>query len=113
MAERDYLGGFTNTVIHHEADGSVVVEERQDAEPIIDRANSKRNSRFAGKSGDFQEEFDVPMVLVLAWQRECGAQMFSDEHMAYMNAKLRSPEYAYLSLAPKLRDPHILITGSR
>lgn len=113
MADRDYLGGFTNTVIHRESDGTVIVEERQDAEPILNRNARKRNERFAGKSSDFQEEFDIPMVLVLAWQRECGAQMFSEEHMAFMNMKLRSPEFQYLTTAPKMRDPRVLISGAR
>lgn len=113
MADRIYLGGMTNTVLHCEADGTIVVEEKQDAQSILDQNARKRNERFAGKSGDFQESFDVPMVLLIRWQQECKQPMFSDEHMAYVDAKLRMPEFQYLTVAPKLRDPHILITGAR
>jgi len=113
MADRIYLGGMTNTVLHCEADGTIVVEEKQDAQSILDQNARKRNERFAGKSGDFQESFDVPMVLLIRWQQECRQPMFSDEHMAYVDAKLRMPEFAYLTVAPKLRDAHIIINGAR
>lgn len=112
MTERVYLGGFTNTTLHLEEDGSLTVEEIQDVEPILDQNARKRNERFAG-GGDIQEAFDIPMTLVLRWQRECGHQMLSDGHMAYMNGKLKQPEYAYLTTAPKLRDAHIIIKGAR
>lgn len=113
MADRIYLGGMTDTVLHCEADGSVVVEERQDAQSLLDQNARKRNERFAGGSGDFQETFDIPMVLMIRWQQECRQPMFSAEHMAYVDEKLRMPEFCYLTVAPKLRDPHILIKGSR
>lgn len=113
MADRIYLGGMTNTVLHCEADGTIVVEEQQDAQSILDQNARKRNERFAGKSGDFQETFDVPMVLLIRWQQECRHPMFSEEHMAYVDAKLRMPEFQYLTVAPKLRDPHIIINGAR
>jgi hypothetical protein len=113
MTERIHLGGFTNTTLHLEEDGSLTIEEIQDVEPLLDQNARKRNERFAGGSGEFQEAFDIPMTLVLQWQRECGLPMLGEGHMAYMNAKLKQPEYAYLTTAPKLRDPHILIKGAR
>jgi hypothetical protein len=112
MAEKLYLGGFTNTVLHKETDGTVIVEERQDCEPILDANQRKRDHTF-GHGGDFQEAFDVPMVEVLRWQRECGALMFSPEHMAYMEKHLRMPEYAYLNTAPKQRDAHVRVRGAQ
>lgn len=112
MAERLYLGGFTDTVLHRETDGTVIVEERQDCASILDANHRKREHSF-GHAGEFQEAFDVPMVEVLRWQRECGADLFSDEHMAYMESKLRMPEYKNLTTAPKVRDPHIKIRGAR
>lgn len=113
MAERIYLGGMTDTVIHQEADGTIVVEERQDCQAILDANARKRNERFHAGSGFAQEAFDIPMTEVLRWQIECGAPMFSAEHMAYMDAKLRMPEFAKLATAPTLRDPHIIVKGSR
>jgi hypothetical protein len=115
MADRTYLGGFTNTVLHEESDGTLIVEERQDCQSILDANQRKRDQRFDSWSpgGNFQEAFDVPMVEVLRWQRECGAAMFSEEHMAYMDAKLREPAYAKLATAPRVRDPHIIMRGTR
>lgn len=114
MTERVFLGGFTNTTLHYESDGTLVVEEKQDCEPILEANQRKRDHRFGRKRGAVAEEaFDIPMTLALKWQRECGAAMLSDEHMAYMNRQLASPEYAYLGCAPKQRDPHIQMTGLR
>ena len=113
MAERTFLGGFTNTVLHEESDGTIVIEERQDCESILDLNARKRNEQFSAPTAFAQEAFNVPMVKVLQWQRECGAAMFSDEHMAYMEAQLRLPENAKMSAAPKLRDPRVIIRGAR
>lgn len=115
MAERDYLGGVTDTVLHWESDGTLIVEERQDCTAILDKNARKRNERFDSWSpeGTVREEFDIPVILMDKWQKECGALMFSDEHMAYVDKQLKSPEYAYLTTAPTTRDPHIIITGAR
>ena len=110
---KQYLGGVTDTVIHHEADGSVIVEERQDAQAILDANARKRNERFHAGSDFAQEAYDIPMVLMIKWQQECGATMLSDEHMAYVDRQLKMPEYAYLTAAPKLRDPRIIMKGLR
>lgn len=112
MTERIHLGGMTNTTVHIETDGTIHVEEKQDAQAILDRNQQKRDHRFSG-SGDFREAFDIPMVLVKQWQKECGARMLSDEHMAYMNAKLREPEFRYLNSAPPMRDAHVIVKGAR
>lgn len=115
MTERIHLGGFTNTTIHRESDGTVIVEEKQDCQSILDANARKRNERFSGASPDgfVQEAFDIPMVLVHRWQLECGHRMYSKEHMEYMNQRLKLPEFSYLVSAPKVRDPHIIIKGAR
>lgn len=114
MTERVYLGGITNTTLHLEDDGTIHVEEKQDCQPILEANQRKRDHRFGGRRGAVAEEaFDIPMTLVLKWQRECGAAMLSDEHMAYMNRKLREPEYAKLTTSPARRDPRVVMTGLR
>ena len=50
MAERVYLGGVTDTVLHAETDGSVIIEERQDCGDILDRNQKGRDHRFSGRS---------------------------------------------------------------
>lgn len=114
MTERVYLGGVTNTTLHLENDGTIHVEERQDCEAILEDNQRKRDHRFGSARGAVAEEaFQIPMTLVLQWQRDCGAAMFSDEHMAYMNRKLSEPEFAKLSTSTTRRDPRIVMTGMR
>lgn len=115
MAERTFLGGVTNTTLHQESDGTLIVEEKQDCEGILEHNKRARNERFSANSpmGTVQEAFNIPMTFVLQWQRECGAQMFSDEHMAFMDRKMQSPEFSGFIAAPKTRDAHIIIKGAR
>jgi hypothetical protein len=115
MAERLYLGGITNTVIHEESDGTMIVEERQDCQSILDQNARLRNERFDSWSpeGTVREEFNIPLILIDKWQKECGESLYSAAFDAYMDKKLREPEFAYLVSAPMRRDPHIIITGAR
>lgn len=115
MAERQYLGGLTSTVIHHETDGTIIVEERQDVESILDANARKRNERFSSESpeGFVQEAYDIPVILMHRWALECGHRMMSKEFEEYMNQRLRMPEFKYLVSGPTTRDPHIIIKGSR
>jgi hypothetical protein len=115
MTERTYLGGMTDTVIHEESDGTIIVEERQDCQSILDSNARKRNERFSSSSpeGFVQESYDIPMVLMHRWALECGHALFSKEFEEYMNRQLKQPEFKYLVSAPCLRDPHIIVRGAR
>lgn len=115
MAEKTYLGGMTNTVLHQESDGTLIVEEFQDCEAILDSNARKRNERFSASSpeGFVQESYDIPMVLFNRWKLECGHEIFSREFEEYMNSQLKLPEFKYLVSAPCLRDPHIIVKGAR
>ena len=55
MAERLYLGGVTNTVIHAETDGTIHVEEKQDSQGILDHNARRRNERFSSAGEEFRE----------------------------------------------------------
>lgn len=114
MANRIHLGGVTNTTLHQEADGSVIVEEKQDCESILEHNQRGRDHRFSSKSpsGDFQEVANVPMVPYLDKCREIGQAPFAQPDVA-MELLLRDPKYAKFLCAPKQRDPRIVITGTR
>jgi hypothetical protein len=115
MADILELGGITNTTIYEQADGTIFVEDKQDVQGILDRNQRKRDHRFSGWSpeGTVCEQFDIPMVVIQQFQKECGHKIFSPEFDDYMNAKLRLPEFAYLISAPAVRDAHIVIKGNR
>lgn len=115
MAERTYLGGLTNTTIHQESDGTVIVEEKQDCQSILDRNQQKRDHRFnaASPSGEFHEVADIPMVPYLDECRKAGCAPFSKEGDLVMERMLMDPKYAKFISAPTLRDPHIIIKGAR
>lgn len=115
MAERDYIGGALNTVLHWESDGTMIAEGRQDCTLILEQNARKRNERFDSYSpeGTVREEAVIPLVMMQQWQQECGAPLYSDEHMAYVDKKLREPEFAYFTVAPKVRDAQVIILGAR
>lgn len=115
MAERDYLGGATNTVVHWESDGSAIIEEKQDCQAILDSNARGRNERFDSWSpeGTVREEFTIPFVVAHKMELDSGLKMGSPEFDVYMDKRLRDPDLAYLISAPKVRDPHIIIRGAR
>ena len=115
MADSERLGGITNSTLHFETDGTLHVEEKQDAEPILDYTAACRNDRFGADvlDGMMRHVAEVPMVLYIAWCREAGAPLFSQEADFVVEKKLADPYFAKLLAAPKLIDPHILMTGVR
>lgn len=122
MAERAYLGGLTNTVVHTETDGTIHIEERQDCAPILDWTKALRNQRFGGESSDFgQYEGEVPMVVYMKEaKRILGvdhagaiAALGNDQGQLVIEAIMRNPEYAHLRVAPNLRDPRVIMKGLR
>lgn len=122
MAERLYLGGVTNTVIHTETDGTVHVEERQDCEPILDWTQALRNQRFGADTSDIgQYEAEVPVTVYLKKAKEVlGVDhatavrlLGTDQGQMVIELILRDPENKNLLVAPKLRDPRVIMKGLR
>lgn len=117
MAEREYLGGVTNTVLHTETDGTLHVEERQDVEPIMHFTHAARNHRFdaASLDGMLRHEAEIPFVVFQEACKRKGvvASLGSTEANAVIEEILRDPAFAAFKAAPVLRDPHIVIKGAR
>ncbi len=115
MADRVYLGGVTNTTLHLEADGTVHVEEKQDAANILDFAAAGRNNRYDADvaGGMMRHVAEVPMVEYIKWCREAGVEMFTPAADIVLELKLRDPAYAKLLAAPTVSDPHIIMRGSK
>ena len=115
MAEREYLGGVTNTTLHFEHDGTMHVEEKQDAEPILDYTHAARNYRFGADACDgmLRHVAEVPMVDYIRWCRAANVPLWSKEADLVMEKQLADPANAKLLAAPKLRDPRIIMRGNR
>jgi hypothetical protein len=115
MAERTYLGGVTNTTLHQEADGTVHIEEKQDAQGILDYAAAARNNRFNADACDgmLRHVAEVPMVEYIKWCREANVPMFSPAADIVLELKLRDADNARMLAAPKVRDPRIILKGLR
>lgn len=115
MAEKVFLGGVTNTTMIFETDGTIHVEEKQDAEPILDYTHAARNNRFDADSCDgmLRHVAEVPVVDYIRWCREAGVAMWSREADLIMEKKLADPANAKLLAAPKVRDAHIIMRGAR
>jgi len=117
MAEREYLGGITNTVIHTETDGTMHVEERQDVEGILHFTDAMRNQRFDpyAAGGMLRHEAEIPFVI---FQEECRRRgvtpsLGSPEADLVIEAIMADPQYARFRAAPTVRDPRIIMRGSR
>jgi len=117
MAEREFIGGATNTVIHTEEDGTMHIEERQDVAPIIEYTHAARNHRFDADSldGMLRHEGEIPFVI---FQEECKRRgivpnLASIESTEVIEAILRDPKYAKFRAAPNVRDQHIIMKGLR
>lgn len=116
MADKEVINnGATRTVLHTETDGTMHVEEWQDAEPILEYAHAARNHRFSADACDgmFRHEAEIPVVI---FQEECwkrGVRPFSPESDLVMEAILADPKYAKFRAAPRVADPRIIIKGAR
>lgn len=115
MADRLNLGGVTDTVIHSETDGTVIVEEKQDCQDILDRNQAGRDHRFSADSPDgfVREVANIPMVPFLDECRKAGANPFGRDGEIVMEKMLVDPKYARFLSAPSVRDPHIIMRGAR
>lgn len=117
MAERFNLGGLLNTTLHIESDGSAVLEEKMDAQTIIDANAAERNHRFSGASpgGTVHAYARIPETEALKWAREAGLgnNIYGREFEIVMELQLKKPENAYMLTAPTVRDPRIIIKGNR
>lgn len=117
MAERDYLGGVTNTTLHFE-DDKMIVEEVVDAEPILDFAHAARNHRFDSNACDgmLRHEGEIPWPVFLEECRKLGLPhtVFGTEiGDKIIDSILSNPAYAKFRAAPVQRDPRIRMRGSR
>ena len=115
MADKIFIPGTVDAVMHVESDGVIHVEHVQDVGPILDYTHAARNYRFDAMSteGFVGHVAEVPAVLLMEWAREAGVGLFSNEMSVIMEMKLRDPQYAKFLAAPKLRDPHVIMRGLR
>jgi len=115
MADRIHIGGVTDTILHLESDGTIITEERQDCEGILDYTHAARNYRFDAEvmDGLARHVAEVPMVEYIKWCREAGVALFTPEADKVMEIKLADPANQAMLAAPKVRDPRIIMKGVR
>lgn len=115
MAEKIFIPGTVDAVMHVETDGVIHVEHVQDVEPILNYTHAARNHRFDAHSpeGFVAHVAEIPFVVLQEWAREANVGILSNEMSVIMETKLRDPQYAKFLAAPKLRDPRVIIRGAR
>lgn len=115
MADKVFIPGAVDAVMHIEADQTIHVEHVQDVEPILNYTHAARNHRFDAMSPErgFAHVAEIPAVVLMEWAREAGVDIFSNEMSIIMEKKLQDPQYAKFLAAPKLRDPHVIMRGLR
>ena len=113
MAEKIFIPGTVDAVMHVESDGVIHVEHVQDVEPILDYTHAARNHRYSAVSpeGGFAHVAEIPFVVLQEWAREAGVGILSNEMSVVMEKKLQDPQFAKFLAAPKLRDPRIIMRG--
>lgn len=123
MAERIHLGGITNTTLHLEEDGTLHIEEKIDAAPILEWTKACRDNRFSAEDtldGMARYEGEVPVTIYLEECRKRG--MTFDQAMQTLGTQegdfilmsiLYNPQYAKLRAAPNTRDAHVIVKGTR
>ena len=115
MADKIFIPGTVDAVMHIESDGVIHVEHIQDVQPILDYTHAARNHRFDAHSpeGFVAHVAEIPAVVLQEWAREANVCILSNEMSVIMETKLRDPQYAKFLAAPKLRDPRVIIRGAR
>lgn len=91
------------------------VEDKQDAQGILDYAAAGRNNRFSADvcDGLMRHVAEVPMVEYMNWCRAADVVPFSPAADVVMEMKLRDPNNARMLAAPTVRDPRIIMKGLR
>ena len=119
MAEKFHVGGLTNTTLHFETDGTMHVEDSQDVQNILDANAAERNHRFSAASpeGFAHGHARVDLATLYRWADEANiprSDILSSREFSYvMEKKLQDPANANFLIAPKVRDPHIILRGAR
>ena len=121
MADREFLGGVTNTTLHFE-DGKIIIEEKVDAEPILEYATAARKQRYSADvcDGMLRHEAEIPWPI---FQKEClkrGIDAAMSMHIldtelgdAIIDAIINDPQYAYLRTTNASTDARIRMKGAR
>jgi hypothetical protein len=83
-------------------DGTLVIETKQDVEPILEATKALQNDEEYTKKGiqkGWWHVATIPEVLVHKWHKE-GFNIFTAS-MSEIRKKLQSPEYAYFLTTTK------------
>ena len=115
MADKIYIPGAVDAIMHIESDGVIHVEHKQDCQGILDYTKAMRDRRYSAWSpeGTMRYEGEIPFVKAIEWAIESGTQVLSKEWYEYAERRLNSADHAGLRGAPHLTDPRIIIKGLR
>ena len=92
-----------STYHHYDAlTKETTIEEVQDATPHIELSKQLQNDESYKADGikrSWMHLAHIPNNLLVKWSRECGASMFSREHINYCAKKVHERDYSYLKTA--------------
>jgi hypothetical protein len=89
--------GAVETWYHEQADGTFIIETRQDVAPIIERnkALTAANDGFT-PTRDVARVASIPVVVQYEWLKRYGVDVFDREHEKRVRRLLNDPEWRYL-----------------
>ena len=80
---------------YHWEDNKLIVDRSQDVQDILD-FNKERNIDGHNKKADMRLVGSIPFVVAEMWSKECGANIGSQEFLAYVKKKLLSGDFSKL-----------------
>jgi hypothetical protein len=82
---------------HPQADGTFVIETRQDVATVLER-NQRLRSHNDGftPSRDIARAASIPVVVQYEWLKRYGVNVFDPDHAKAVKRLLNDPEWRYL-----------------
>tara|TARA_R100001509_G_C4826827_1_gene201831 strand:+ start:665 stop:949 length:285 start_codon:yes stop_codon:yes gene_type:complete len=80
---------------YHTEDDKLIIRRSQDVQRILD-FNKERNIDGHNRNSDMRLAGSIPFVVAEMWSKECGANIGSQEFLAYVKKKLLSGDFSKL-----------------
>lgn len=85
----------TESYLHSDSDGNMVIQAVQDAEDIID--HNARMAENLDKKADWWFIGSIPLQICVQWAQESSTKVFTKEWQAYAKKQMQLPEYRKLN----------------
>jgi hypothetical protein len=99
ILDHDPYTGITTYHSYNHDTKQTLIERTQHIAPILDRNKAlaaDSSYRQQGMKESWWHAATIPAIVIEKWLKEEGIDVFNEDHMPKVKAKLNSSEYAYL-----------------